>query len=311
MITARQAPYVGSKLSLVSKQGIRYEGTLYTVDPTASTIALSDVRCFGTEDRPTRNPFAGSDDIYEYIIFNAADIDEVVVYEVTRPIVKFANGLPHDPAIVEISHCRVPGAYTYETLEQDAFERQYCQLIDPNMHLLPPSIYLWQGYPGSQGAGDGCQFWQNSDRSRASRRRKAKIRKQGVNTGFVDYDFEKANRHFDEFLKLGPKKKRTSKEGESEKELLSSRSEDGEREVENSTEGSNNNNKYYNKNVSFFDKISYNVIEAGRQAQANWYKEQAKNEETFGEATMRSYRFYVNRRHARARDANNQPLWFC
>lgn len=52
-------------------------------------------------------------------------------------------------------------------------------------------------------------------------------------------------------------------EGESEKELLSSRSEDGEREVENSTEGSNNNNKYYNKNVSFFDKISYNVIEAG------------------------------------------------
>lgn len=34
-------PYIGSKISLVSKLDIRYEGILYTVDTNESTIALS------------------------------------------------------------------------------------------------------------------------------------------------------------------------------------------------------------------------------------------------------------------------------
>uniref|UniRef100_A0A915A3F0 Lsm14-like N-terminal domain-containing protein n=1 Tax=Parascaris univalens TaxID=6257 RepID=A0A915A3F0_PARUN len=204
MIAARQAPFIGSKLSVVSKRGIRYEGILYTVDPTESIIVLAEVRCFGTEDRITRNPFAGSDNIYEYIVFNTADIDEVVVYEAR----KFASGLPHDPAIVKISQYRVPNACVSE---QNAFERQHSQLIGCTRHLLPPSIYLWQDYPGSRGTGGSCQFWQISDRSRESRSRKTRTGKQGANTGFVDYNFEKANKRFDEFLELGRERKRTSK----------------------------------------------------------------------------------------------------
>jgi len=35
-------PYIGCKISLLSKHGIRYEGTLYTIDPNDSTIALSN-----------------------------------------------------------------------------------------------------------------------------------------------------------------------------------------------------------------------------------------------------------------------------
>jgi len=91
------SPYLGSKISLVSKAKIRYEGILYTIDANESTVALSKVRSFGTEDRPTDRPVAARDEIFEYIIFRGADIEDLQVREPPQ------SSLTQDPAIVESS----------------------------------------------------------------------------------------------------------------------------------------------------------------------------------------------------------------
>lgn len=81
---SNQTPYIGSKISLISKLDIRYEGILYTVDTNDSTIALAKVRSFGTEKRPTANPVAARDDVYEYIIFKASDIKDLIVCDTPK-----------------------------------------------------------------------------------------------------------------------------------------------------------------------------------------------------------------------------------
>ncbi|XP_067125658.1 protein LSM14 homolog B-like [Centruroides vittatus] len=96
-------PYLGSKISLISKSEIRYEGILYTIDAKESTVALAKVKSFGTEDRPTDRPVAPRDEVYEYIIFRATDIKDLRVCEPPKPQPTLTGGLPNDPAIVQHS----------------------------------------------------------------------------------------------------------------------------------------------------------------------------------------------------------------
>ncbi|KAM7402680.1 hypothetical protein PAMP_017898 [Pampus punctatissimus] len=100
-------PYIGSKISLISKAQIRYEGILSSVDTDRSTVALAKVKSYGTEDRHTDRPVPPKDEIYEYIIFRGSDIKDITVSEPP----KLHHGLPRDPAIVQSSVGSSSAAY--------------------------------------------------------------------------------------------------------------------------------------------------------------------------------------------------------
>lgn len=94
-------PYLGSKISLISKSSIRYEGILVDVNPQESTITFEQVRFFGTEGRRPGNEIPAMDKVFECVVFRSADIEDLQVYE-EAPAAKSAPVAPAipDPAVV-------------------------------------------------------------------------------------------------------------------------------------------------------------------------------------------------------------------
>ncbi|CAK9297667.1 unnamed protein product [Gordionus sp. m RMFG-2023] len=91
--------YLGSKLSLISKACIRYEGVLHSIDPVKATLTLSNVRMFGTENRNLESPVDPSDKLYRYISFKGSDLKDIYMCEDKKTP---SNDIP-DPAIIEHS----------------------------------------------------------------------------------------------------------------------------------------------------------------------------------------------------------------
>lgn len=95
-------PYIGSKISLISQLDIRYEGFLHKVDPVESTISLSRVRSFGTEDRLANVIVPARKEVYDYIIFKASDIKDLIVCDTPKPTPDI-DDITYDPAIISVS----------------------------------------------------------------------------------------------------------------------------------------------------------------------------------------------------------------
>lgn len=94
-------PLLGSRISLISKKNIRYEGTLYSINEKEATVALQNVRAFGTEGREKNDNNESTtfvppqDAVHPYLLFRGCDIKDLHVHEgvpTTKP--------PTDPAIL-------------------------------------------------------------------------------------------------------------------------------------------------------------------------------------------------------------------
>jgi len=95
-----EQPYIGAPVTLMSSLDVRYEGTLFTIDPNESTVALQSVRCLGTQgaDKDAPNAIPPSDTIYEFIIFRGENIKSISIAP-QKP--KNKNEL-NDPSILKL-----------------------------------------------------------------------------------------------------------------------------------------------------------------------------------------------------------------
>ncbi|KHN73358.1 Protein LSM14 -like protein B-B [Toxocara canis] len=261
----------------------------------AEELCALHVRCFGSEDRPSPNPVAGRNDIFDYVIFKATDIKDLIICDAPEPAVQFANGLPHDPAIANLCdsqpHARSPP-------EDSNIESGQCHGGNRNASILPP---LFFSLPGSGGAtGEPRRNVEAGhtgvDGSMRVTRGSSKMKKEKRINMQNDYDFEKANRQFSKALNRAEKKKEASKDNNSS---VHQENGEGGHKVQDATKEGGQANTFYDRGTSFFDRISYRTIgdQDERTPQRDWNKERMRNEQTFGEAAVRSFAYHNARRY--------------
>jgi len=74
---------IDSKISLISHQDVRYDGTLFSINTSESSIVLKDVKCLGTEGRVTdpSKTVPSNTSIIPFVTFPGQEIKDLYVHE--------------------------------------------------------------------------------------------------------------------------------------------------------------------------------------------------------------------------------------
>lgn len=77
---------IDSKISLITHDDKKYDGTLFSINATESSMVLKDVRCLGTEDRVTdpAKKVLPSNDVVAFVTFPGQDIKDLIVHDPTN-----------------------------------------------------------------------------------------------------------------------------------------------------------------------------------------------------------------------------------
>lgn len=300
-------PYLGSRISLISKAKIRYEGILYAIDTENMTVALTKVRSFGTEDRNPERPVPPRDETFEYIIFRGTDIFDLTVCDLPQ------DRLPQDPAILTAAQQPPAPIGTSQPQPPGYFQAPAQPVQSPFGRSSPPSATspaqdanqnkdrrdsgaerdrrnnrsYNQERRGNQNRQAGNWNQQNRQSNRDNRDRNdrnSQANKQPTKFD-GDYNFEEANAEFEKLRKdldqklkisLGVNKDKNEETAQAENEEEPVELESGEIPEEDPEEQS-----FYNKSSSFFDNISCEANDPQGE-RITRSAERKLNSETFG-----------------------------
>jgi protein LSM14 len=116
-----------SRISLISKSDIRFDclppnlrtpqslsplryvGSLHEINSENSSVALENVKSYGTEGRRgnTSEEIPASDNVYEYIVFRGSDVKDLRIEEPPFEPPHLPQ-VPDDPAIMSVSETVSP-----------------------------------------------------------------------------------------------------------------------------------------------------------------------------------------------------------
>ena len=80
-LNQQKKDYIGCLMSLISKQEIRYAGTLIAINSKDQTLVLQNVKTYGSEGRRGGGPdeLPASNQMYERVVFRAAELKDFYV----------------------------------------------------------------------------------------------------------------------------------------------------------------------------------------------------------------------------------------
>lgn len=174
--------YIGCLMSLVSKQEIRYTGTLIAINSRDQTLVLQNVKSFGSEGRRGggNDEVPASAQVYDKVSFRAAELKDF--YVIKGPENEFK-----DPAII-----------SSEKTEEKKEEKKAAPTQEPPRE--PPAYKHYDHYVGREGGVRRSRY-----RQRARGRMEGKFQEhtvKEVQEKYADeFDFEKMNKKFEELFK--------------------------------------------------------------------------------------------------------------
>jgi protein LSM14 len=252
-------PYLGSRIVLISKSEIRYEGTLYTINTQESTVALQNVRSFGTENRKPDNPIPAPSEIYDYIIFRGSDIKDLHVCETAAdPVVPAAPPpapAPLPAATVARAPAPAPAAPPPPAWGANPSQARAAVGAPPPAApraAAPAAAVNGAPRPASGRAAPGTGAHINTRSTGSGPTTTATVE--------TDFDFEKMFAGFNK------------------------------QDVEKEASDKLKQTKAYDKNASFFDALDEEATEGGRKGRAYADEMRNRDAETFGEEVIKSAR---------------------
>ncbi|KAJ3202985.1 hypothetical protein HDU82_006936 [Entophlyctis luteolus] len=278
--------FLGATISLVSRSDIRYVGVLHSINQAESTVALENVRSFGTEGRKGGNPIdeiPPSPQVFEFIVFRGSDIKDLQVVTAPQlpqpPPSQFVDpaiiSKPAPPAEVKTAHTKPTTRPSDNPNSAEVIEKFENLEIEPNKAIQPRP----QNQTSANGNRNSGRPNRNNQQSRNGSAANPPQSGSSFSVPKTDFDFESMNAKFNKNAIV------TNNALASDSRI----SDDADAKTPETTDETE---QFYNKETSFFDNISCDAKDrADRDRRVFRGQEERKmNMETFGQTSINNNR---------------------